>query len=145
MEESEGGLDEYKQWSILDGRAKWFKDYFTGVCVGGGGVYSSSLKEDNIRTILFNHDDFLNEKTEVEHYIENRGFRCFFLPKFHCELNPIERVWGQSKQYGQAYSNFILQKLRATLDPALDSASVDVIRKYYRKTREWRAIRQARK
>lgn len=56
------------------------------------GINASTLKADNMRTILTNHDNFLNEKTEVEHYIESRGFLCFFLPKFHCELNPIESV-----------------------------------------------------
>ena len=118
------------------------------------GINSSTLKADDMRTILSNHDDFLNEKTEVKHYIENRGFQCFFLPKLHCKLNPIERVWGQSKRYCRAYSNFTLRKLRATIDPALDSVSVDLIRIYYRKVRDyeaayvanmWRAIRQARK
>ena len=54
------------------------------------GINASTLKADNMWIILTNHDDFLNEKTEVEHYIESRGFLCFFLPKFHCELNPIE-------------------------------------------------------
>lgn len=103
------------------------------------GINSSTLKADDMRTILANHDDFLNEKTEVEHFIENRGFQCLFLPKFHCELNPIERVWGQSKRYCRAYSNFTLQKLRATIDPALDSVSLDLIRKYYRKVRDYEA------
>ena len=26
-------------------------------------------------------------------------FSCTFIPKFHCELNLIERVWSQSKRY----------------------------------------------
>ena len=82
-----------------------------------------------MRTILSNHNDFFNENTEAEHYIESRGLQCFFLPKFHCELNPIERVQAV---FCRAYSNFTLQKLRATIDHALDSVSVDLIRKYYR-------------
>ena len=72
------------------------------------GINPSTLKADNMRTILSNHDDFLNEKTEVEHYIEGWGFLCLFLPKFHRELNPTDRVWGQSKHYYQAYSNFTI-------------------------------------
>ena len=35
------------------------------------------------------YDDFRLEKTRVEHYVEGRGFNCLFLPKFHCELNPL--------------------------------------------------------
>lgn len=103
------------------------------------GINVSTLKAEDMRTILSNHDDFLKEKTEVEHYIDSRGFKCFFLPKFHCELNPIESVWGQSKRYCRAYSNLTLQKLPATIDSALDSVSIDLIRKYYRKVGDYEA------
>ncbi len=56
-----------------------------------------------------------------------------FVPKFHCELNPIERVWGQAKVYSRMYTNFTLLRLRQIVDPALDSVSVDLIRKFFRK------------
>ena len=66
------------------------------------GINSSSLKADDnaydMRTILSNCDDFLSEKTQVEHYVESRDFLCYFLSKFLCELNPIEHVWGQSNR-----------------------------------------------
>ena len=90
-----------------------------------------------MRTILSNHEDFATEKTQVEHYVNGRGLQCYFLPKFHCELNPIERVWGQSKVYCRAHTNFTLVKLRQILNPALDSVTVDLIRKYFRKAREY--------
>ena len=60
-----------------------------------------------------------------------------FLPKFHCELNPIEQVWGQSKRYCRGHTNFTLVKLRDILNPALDSVTVDLMRKYFRKAREY--------
>ena len=43
-------------------------------------------------------DDFKNEKPLLQLIIEGAGHTCLFLPKFHCELNPIELVWGQAKQ-----------------------------------------------
>jgi hypothetical protein len=46
-------------------------------------------------------------------------------------------VWGQSKRYCRAHSNFTLAKLRETINPALDSVSVDLIRKFFRKVREY--------
>ena len=102
------------------------------------GINTATLKADDMRVILSNHDDFVNEKTQVEHYdVTSQGFQCFFLPKFHCELNPIERVWGQSKRYSRAHSNFILARLRETVNPALDSITLDLIRKYFRKIREY--------
>jgi len=42
-------------------------------------------------------DDFLNEKPEIQHYLEGRGHVCLFYPKFHCEINPIEMLWGYMK------------------------------------------------
>jgi transposase len=51
---------------------------------------------DDMRVVLSNHEDFANEKTIVEHFLHDRGHLAFFVPKFHCELNAIERVWGQA-------------------------------------------------
>lgn len=42
-------------------------------------------------------EDFANEKPLLQHYLEGRGHVCMFLPKFHCELNPVEMVWGYAK------------------------------------------------
>src|SRR5882724_11719981 len=33
----------------------------------------------------------------LQHYLEGRGHICMFLPKFHCELNAIEMLWGYAK------------------------------------------------
>ena len=50
--------------------------------------------------------------------IEKAGHKCLFLPKFHCELNPIKMVWDQAKQheYFPYFKNVFLlsdQKLQA--------------------------------
>jgi hypothetical protein len=41
---------------------------------------------------LSQQDDFLNQPSMLESLIVGRGHQCIFLPKFHCELNPIEMV-----------------------------------------------------
>jgi hypothetical protein len=46
--------------------------------------------------------DFKSEKPFIQRYIEEHGHKCIFLPKFHCELNPIEMVWGYAK-YHESY------------------------------------------
>ena len=60
-----------------------------------------------------------------------------FLPKFHPELNPIERVWGKAKRYARAKCNYSFSGLQNTVTPALESVSVDDIRKYFRKSRDY--------
>ena len=37
-------------------------------------------------------EDFINEETMLETLIKEKGHLCLFLPKFHCELKPIEMV-----------------------------------------------------
>lgn len=101
------------------------------------GINTTTLKANDMREILANHSDFASEKTMVEHLLESEGLKGTFLPKFHCELNPIERVWGQAKKYSRAHTNFTLVRLRTIIDPALDSVSTDLIRKYFRRVKEY--------
>jgi len=43
-----------------------------------------------MRKVLSKQSDFHNEKPLLQIIIE----RAYFLPKFHCELNPIGMYWG---------------------------------------------------
>ncbi|KZV95350.1 hypothetical protein EXIGLDRAFT_610717 [Exidia glandulosa HHB12029] len=51
-----------------------------------------------VRRILFNQPDFTNVPSLLETDMEPYGIRILFLPKFHCELNPIEQCWGYAKR-----------------------------------------------
>jgi hypothetical protein len=42
--------------------------------------------------LLSQQEDFLNQPSMLEAVIKEAGHECIFLPKFHCELNPIEMV-----------------------------------------------------
>ena len=70
------------------------------------GINTATMVADDMRTVLANHEDFRTEKTLVEHFLTNRGHKVFLIPKFHCELNPIERVWGQAKKFTRSHTNF---------------------------------------
>jgi transposase len=39
----------------------------------------------------------MDQKSKLQEVIEKRGHLCDFYPKFHCELNFIERYWGAAK------------------------------------------------
>ena len=101
------------------------------------GINTAHMKGDDMRTVLANHEDFRTEKTLVEHFLHGENLKVTFLPKFHCELNPIERVWGQAKVYTRMYTNFTLPRLRNTMHPALDSVTLELIRKYFRKVLDY--------
>ena len=51
---------------------------------------------------------------------------CLFLPKFHCELNWIERYWGAAKKYARNHCSYTLAGLRTIIPLAL-SQSLDEI------------------
>ena len=42
--------------------------------------------------LLSQQDDFVHQESMLETCIKAAGCECIFLPKFHCELNPIEMV-----------------------------------------------------
>ena len=42
--------------------------------------------------LLSQQEDFRDQTSMVEQLIKDAGHECLFLPKFHCELNPIEMV-----------------------------------------------------
>ncbi|KZV96441.1 hypothetical protein EXIGLDRAFT_609191, partial [Exidia glandulosa HHB12029] len=77
--------------------------------------------------------DFLAEKAKIQHYIEGRGHFCMFLPKFHCELNPIEMVWSNAKQKFRAEADGTFPKAKALVPKCLDAVSTTVIRHYFRR------------
>ncbi|RDX40342.1 hypothetical protein OH76DRAFT_1366364 [Lentinus brumalis] len=50
------------------------------------------------RRMLFNEPDFANVESLLEAAYRARGYKVLLLPKFHCELNPIEQCWGAAKR-----------------------------------------------
>jgi transposase len=59
---------------------------------------------------------------------------CKFLPKFHPELNPIERCWSRLKWYIRKYSDGKIEHLRSSMDYGLSTSnmSLALIRRYIR-------------
>ena len=46
--------------------------------------------------LLSQQEDFVDQPSMLELMIKKKGHECIFLPKFHCELNPIEMVSSTS-------------------------------------------------
>lgn len=64
-----------------------------------------------MRKVLSEQADFRAEKPLLQIIIEKAGHICYFLPKFHCELNPIEMYWGWVKIRTIFSSSFHFEKL----------------------------------
>jgi transposase len=92
-------------------------------------------------TFLSWQPDFRAQKCAVaeviEEYNKRHGTRheVEFLPKFHCELNPIERVWAALKLYLRKLQPGTAAKLRAAVPQAMSAGiNHDAWGRYFRKS-----------
>lgn len=74
-------------------------------------ISTRGMKLNNMRAELASHSDFHDEKTKIEHYLNDRGHICIMLSKFHCEFNPMERRWAEAKRFSRAYCNYTIGSL----------------------------------
>jgi len=74
------------------------------------GISIHHMVADQIREVLNSHPE--NEKSTIERFlVEEKGHIMYMLSKFHCELNPMERVWAQAKRYARAYCEYSIRVL----------------------------------
>lgn len=97
------------------------------------GIRTSMLKLEQLTTILSQHDNFKNEKSSLETMLSGKGHTAIFLPKFHCELNGIEQVWGHSKHITHVYCNYSIVSLHETAPWSPNSIPVETISNYIKK------------
>lgn len=82
------------------------------------------------RRILFNQPDFMEQKSSLEELAEAHGCSVLLLPKFHCELNPIEQCWGCAKRvYRQFPPSKSKADLKANMLASLNSVPIESIRR----------------
>ena len=106
------------------------------------GVDTTGMRAADMRLVLANHENFKYEKTALKCLMQEKGQCALFLPKFHYELNPIERVWGEAKRYTRAHCDYTFPGLERTSIPALESVGIDTI---YRKCRVYMQANRKRK
>lgn len=101
------------------------------------GIHTRTLKADDMRKILSQHDDFRDEKSLLEQVLTKRGHISIFLPKFHPELNPIEQFWAQLKRYTRAHFKYNIQSLRKNVPDAYETVSLENIQNHFRKVKHY--------
>ncbi|GBC21156.2 hypothetical protein RIR_jg24235.t1 [Rhizophagus irregularis DAOM 181602=DAOM 197198] len=122
---------------ILQERKKWPN--------GGLMLECKECKEKNddenrinccARRVMSLEPDFLAQKGAIAEIIEKAGHKCIFYPKFHCELNFIERYWGAAKRHARENCNYSWVGLKQIVPQSLESVSLITIRRFARKA--WR-------
>ena len=79
-----------------------------------GFSITSSMAANEMRNVLSQYPDFEYEKTKLQKLVEGRGYLMFYLSKFHCELNPVERIWCSANLYPCGNCNYSVAGLRKT-------------------------------
>ncbi|OJA13487.1 hypothetical protein AZE42_08411 [Rhizopogon vesiculosus] len=72
----------------------------------------------------------------LETLIKKAGHECIFLPKFHCELNPIEMYWGWCKYRYREVPKKTFEDAKRCAEEQLDACPTEVIRRFI--NRSWR-------
>lgn len=92
------------------------------------GVNTAKMKANEMREELKKFDDFSSDGVPiVEEVILERGHMCLFIPRFHCELNPIERCWCHSKRFTRAHCNGSIIRLRKIVPEGLATVNKELI------------------
>ncbi|QRV83688.1 DDE superfamily endonuclease [Ceratobasidium sp. AG-Ba] len=74
------------------------------------------------RHTMMNQPDMLAQKLIIQTLAEAEGFLVLYLPKYHCELNPIEQCWGAAKRvYRDSPFSSSEADLKRNMLTALDS------------------------
>ena len=98
------------------------------------GLYASDLKrkvdgdgdKSKCMTDIFMSQPHISgQKCILEEVTSRMGHTVLMLPKFHCELNPMERRWGRAKYYTRRFCNSTMPKLRAVILDALGTKNID--------------------
>ena len=101
------------------------------------GVDTSRIKAADMRLVMGSHADLKDENTALEHLVQEKRQCAIYLPKWHCELNPIERVLEEAKRFTRSHCDYTFAGLEHIIVPALESVRLDNIHKYFRKCREY--------
>lgn len=100
------------------------------------GLFKEGMVKADMVALLSKQPDFSQQPTLVEELLSKRGHSVVFLPKFHCELNPVERIWATAKRYTRDRCTFKLKNLRKLIPKALTIALPE-IQSYFAHCHAW--------
>ncbi|CAF2041902.1 unnamed protein product [Rotaria magnacalcarata] len=98
----------------------------------------SGVKLNELKVILSNHKAFQNN-SKLENLAKRYNIEIKFIPKFHCELNPIEGMWCHQKQFVRKHSDQTFQRMLELIHESRENFTQKMIfLKLFR--RFWRTI-----
>jgi len=87
---------------------------------------------------LANHfSDFRNERGSLYKLLDKLGCTFIALPKYHCELNPIELIWGGGKREFRKINDHTWAGLKTQAKNCFFGLPRETVAKMFRKTRDF--------
>ena len=114
---------------LADGKQKGMRCVLEERGVDFTGMNAACMRE-KLKTL----SDFKCFFSIVQEVVEGRNHICMFLPRFHCELNPIERCWCHAKKFTRAHCNGSIIRLRKIVPEGLATVNKDLIARFLRST-----------
>lgn len=93
-------------------------------------LWREGMHKDEALRVLADCDDFRTQPTLLQELAARRG-HLVYLPKFHCELNPMELLWAAAKWHARSHCNYSFAALRQAVLAALGSVSAAHIRRCF--------------
>jgi hypothetical protein len=108
------------------------------------GLYQVGMSKLQMQRRLNEQPDFRDQEHWLEEIIHNKAdsspgamhHHIIYLPKYHPELNWIERYWGYAKARLRRLCTYEFAALKANLPRVLDECSLETMRRFARKC--WR-------
>jgi transposase len=85
------------------------------------GLWDNSLKKKTASELLSEQTDFKMEREWLAQILGHAECQILWFPKFHCELNPIELVWGFIKAYFRKNCSFSYKDLLQKIEPFMNT------------------------
>lgn len=83
-------------------------------------ISSRDIKLHELREKMLSHPAFVEKNTNLEKLASKYDINIIWCPKYHCELNPIEGVWCDSKRYVRSQNEQDYNKLLLLIEASLD-------------------------
>ncbi|PBK80391.1 hypothetical protein ARMGADRAFT_1048997 [Armillaria gallica] len=117
------------------GQVKGMKTVLMEMCAKCSLVCPVENERCCMARLLSHQDDFKNQESMLERKIQDASHKCIFLPKFHCELNPIEMYWRWCKYHYHQIPKKTFKESKELAKKYLDACPVKTIQQFI--NRSW--------
>lgn len=113
-------------------RANGQKKGLKSILMERGLLTKNHITQKEMVGILSQQPDFVEQKEWLSEEVVKTGHLIDYFPKFHCELNCIERVWGYSKRIVRGECDYTIESLRLNVPKAINSIPPDTMKRFFR-------------